>query len=113
MSFTNTGAIAVGFAAPRTGDTVGNSWAPTERVTNQNNWVIDINDTSDLVPGMTISGQGIVPDATSHHMLPGFRPLWGDPQEFLFRLCLDGAKGMVPDHIMGIAGKCQFEQFPE
>ncbi len=62
VSFTNTGAVDIGFAAPRNGDTVGNSWAPTERSTNQNNWVIDINDTSDLVPGMTISGQGIVPD---------------------------------------------------
>ena len=62
VSFTSTGAIALDFAGQRTGDTVGNSWAPTEQTTNQNNWVADIGDTSDLVPGMTIQADGIVPD---------------------------------------------------
>ncbi len=62
VSFTNTGAIAIGFAAARTGDTIGNGWAPTERITNQNNWIIDLSNTSDLVPGMSVSGEGIFED---------------------------------------------------
>lgn len=62
ISFTNTGQIDLATVGVLTGDTMGDAFVPDAGSGSENNIILDLPSTADIVPGMTVSAFGIIED---------------------------------------------------
>lgn len=60
LTFSSTGAVSFPSVGTISGDTMGDAWVPGQF--SDNALIIDLATTRDIVPGMTVSGQGLVED---------------------------------------------------
>jgi len=63
VSFTNAGPIVLATVGTLIGDTMGDSFVPDAGSGNENNIILDLPGTADIVPGMPVSAFGILGDA--------------------------------------------------